>query len=187
MSVMVTLGRSLRRTPGVRFFGSTITRMVAVGDKIPSATVFDGSPGNAVDLSKETQHGKSIIIGVPGAFSPGCTASHVPGYLRQLRLFNEKGVDKFFIVAVNDPFVVKAWSKDLLENIAGEQVKFLADAKADLTTALDLKFDATKVFGNERSKRYALVVQDGKVVKTFVEPDNAGINVSDATKVLSQI
>lgn len=185
---MFQLSRSIARPQLLaRTFTSSAPKYVSVGDKIPSASLFEASPGNTVDLAKESAEGKSIIIGIPGAFSPACSASHIPGYLKNLRGFNEKGYTKFFIVAVNDPFVTKAFGDKLLENtVANDQLRFLSDPKGEFNRSLDLLFDATKVFGNERSKRYALLVEDGKVTQTFVEPDNAGIDVSEASKVLSQ-
>ncbi|CAK7901662.1 peroxiredoxin Ahp1p [[Candida] anglica] len=182
---MFNLTRSTFRPAQLRQFSNSAARFVAVGDKIPDIALFENSPGNQVDLSEETAQGKSVIIGVPGAFSPACSASHVPGYLKHLRQFNEKGYKKFFVVSVNDAFVQKAWGDSLLgSEIAGAQITFLADPAAEFTTALDLKFDASKFFGNERSKRYALLVEDGKVAKTFIEPDNVSVEVSDAEKVL---
>ncbi|KAF6063209.1 Redoxin family protein [Candida albicans] len=129
---------------------------VSIGDKVPATPVFEGSPGNDINLAEETASGKTILIGVPGAFSPACSASHVPGYIKNIRAFNDKGYQRFFVVAVNDPF------------------------------ELDLLFDARKAFGNERSKRYALIIEDGKVVKSFVEPDNTSVDVSAAQKVLEE-
>lgn len=175
------------RAQSIRGFRTSTPLGVQVGDKLPLSTLFLDSPGNAVDLSAEIGNSKAVIVGVPGAYSPGCSKSHVPGYLNKLRAFNEKGYSKIFVVAVNDPFVMSAWGKDLSENsISSEQVKFLSDSKGEFVGALDLKFDATKVFGNERSKRFALLIEDGSVKQAFVEPDNAGINVSDSEKVLQQ-
>lgn len=179
--------RNSLRTQVYRSFGTTTRNMVAIGDKIPAVNLYEGSPGNTFNIAEEAAKGKALIIGVPGAFSPACSSSHVPGYLRNLRQFNDKGVDKFYVVAINDPFVMKAWGDVLTLNIFSDQIKFLADPRGEFTEALDLKFDASKVFGNERSKRYALYTEDGKVAKTFIEPDNTSVNVSDATKVLSEI
>lgn len=178
--------RSIIRPQLVRPFSSTTARFVAVGDKIPSTTLFEGSPGNQVDLAEEAKEGKSVIVGIPGAFSPACSASHVPGYIKNLRAFNEKGYNKFFVVAVNDAFVTKAFGDSLLETVGTNQVRFLADAKGEFSKELDVLFDASKFFGNERSKRYALLVEDGEVKKTFVEPDNTSVDVSDASKVLDK-
>ncbi|CAI5757894.1 unnamed protein product [Candida verbasci] len=159
----------------------------AKGDSIPSTTLYDGSPGNDINLAEETAHGKSILIGIPGAFSPACSASHVPGYLKNLRAFNDKGFSKFFIISVNDPFVMKSFGNYLTQELFTNQVKFLADSRGEFSKELGVVFDATKVFGNERSKRYALVVEDGKIVDSFIEPDNTSVDVSDATKVLKSL
>ncbi|EAZ63834.1 putative thioredoxin peroxidase [Scheffersomyces stipitis CBS 6054] len=162
-------------------------RSISVGAKIPSTIVYENSPGNQVNLAEEVAEGKSIIIGVPGAFSPACSSSHVPGFIKRLRGFNEKGFQKFFVVAVNDAFVTKAWGDALLgSTVAGAQIKFLADPSGAFTKDLDLLFDATKFFGNERSRRYALIVEDGTVTKTFVEPDNTSVVVSDSANVLEE-
>lgn len=176
--------RSFAKPQFFRNFSGSAARFVSVGDKIPTVTLFEGSPGNEVVLAEEAASGKSIIIGVPGAFSPACLASHVPGYLKQLRQFNEKGYSSFYVVGVNDAFVMKAWGDSLLSTIGTDQIRFLADPKGEFTSSLDLLFDASKFFGNERSKRYALLVEDGTVTGTFVEPDNVSVDVSGAEEVL---
>lgn len=168
-----------------RSVSNSIARFVSSGTAIPSINLFDGSPGTSVDLTSELES-KAVIIGVPGAFSPGCTATHIPAYLSNLRGFNEKGYKQFFIVSVNDAFVTKAWSDSLLRQVGTNQVKFLADPSGEFTSSLDLLFDATKIFGNKRSKRYALLVEDGKVTQSFVEPDNTSVDVSAAEKVLEK-
>lgn len=162
-------------------------RFVSTGDSIPQVTLFDGSPGNEVNLAEEAGSGKAIVIGVPGAFSPACLASHIPGYLNHLRDFNEKGIKKFFVVAVNDAFVVKAWGQDVLSNVGTNQVRFLADPLGAFAKEWDVLFDASKFFGNHRSKRFAAVVEDGKVVKAYVEPDNTSVKVSAASELLKDV
>ncbi len=95
-----------------------------------------------------------------------------------------KNAGKVFVVAVNDPFVTKAWAEKLdPEGKSG--FRFIADPACKFTKALSLDFDGTAIFGNERSKRYALLVDGGKVIQKFVEPDNTGIDVSKAEKVLA--
>lgn len=189
ITMLSTIFRSAKTatTPLSRGFATSMTRLVAVGDAIPKVNVYEDSPGNVVDIAEATKEGKSVIIGIPGAFSPACSASHVPGFLKNLRGFNEKGYEKFFVVAVNDPFVTSAFKKELLENTVGSnQLKFLADSQGEFSKQLDVLFDATKIFGNPRSARYALLVDNGKVIKTFIEPDNTSIDVSDAAKVLAE-
>ncbi|EMG47809.1 PRDX5 Peroxiredoxin-5 [Candida maltosa Xu316] len=183
---MFSLAKSFPKVQLTQSIRNSLRTYVAVGDKIPSTTVFEGAPNNEVNLADETASGKSIIIGVPGAFSTACSATHVPAYIRRIRAFNDKNFHKLFIVSVNDAFVTKAWGDQLLDSVAGEQIRFIADPKGDFTKELDLLFDASKFFGNERSKRYALIVEDGQVVKSFVEPDNTSVNVSSAENVLEE-
>lgn len=164
-----------------RSFSTSFAALLATGDKVPSASLFEGSPGNDVNLAAETQSGKSIVIGVPGAFSPACSASHVPGYLSNLKKFQDAGVSQIFVVGVNDAFVMKAWGESIDKN---HSLKFLADPKGEFTKEWGVLFDASKFFGNERSKRYAALVEDGKVTAAFVEPDNVSVEVSAAENVL---
>lgn len=170
-----------------RNFSQSAVRAVAVGDKIPTASLYEGSPGNDVNLSEELAQKKALIVGVPGAFSPACSASHVPGYVKELQLLAKKGVNDVYVVAVNDPFVTKAWVESILGDKGASQIKFLSDPRGEFTGSWDLLFDATKVFGNQRSARYAVLVENGQVTKTFVEPDNTSVNVSAADKVTSQL
>ncbi|EMC95550.1 hypothetical protein BAUCODRAFT_148449 [Baudoinia panamericana UAMH 10762] len=162
-----------------RHFHSSPRPFVQVGDAIPDIELREGSPGNKVSLAKELK-AKGIIIGVPGAFSPACSASHLPGYVNFPGL---KDAGQVFVVSVNDPFVMKAWAATLDEG-SKSGIRFLADPHAEFTTALDLQFDASSIFGQPRSKRYALVIEDGKVKEAHIEPDNTGVSVSTAESVL---
>ncbi|ODQ78036.1 hypothetical protein BABINDRAFT_40195 [Babjeviella inositovora NRRL Y-12698] len=179
---MFALKRSIPRT-FTRGFKTSTPAFLQAGDSIPATAVLEGSPGNSVNLADETAVGKSVIIGVPGAFSPACSASHVPGFIAKMNQFVTKGYDKFFVVAHNDVFVMKAWGASL---DAPDQVRFIADHKGEFGKASDLLFDASKFFGNERYKRSAILVNNGKVVKTFVEPDNVSVDVSSAEKVIKE-
>lgn len=169
-----------RAIGAARSFKSSARFNVAVGDSIPSVELVESSPGNKVDLAKELKTGKGVVVGVPAAFSPACSSSHVPGYVNHPAL---KNAGKVFVVSVNDPFVMGAWAT-ALDPTGSSGIRFLADPHGALTSALDLSFDSAAIFGNARSKRYALVVEDGKVVQAHVEPDNTGLNVSAAEKVL---
>ncbi|KAG9517200.1 peroxiredoxin, partial [Aureobasidium melanogenum] len=168
------------RTPLVnRSFHASAPIMVKVGDSIPDIELMEDSPGNKVSIPKLLK-GKGLIIGVPAAFSPSCSESHIPGYINYKNL---KDAGDVFVVSVNDPFVMKAWAHDLdADKKSG--IRFLADPDCKFTKALDLDFDATPVLGNHRSKRYALVIEDGKVKEAHVEPDNTGMSVSVVEKVL---
>ncbi|TEA12086.1 Peroxiredoxin-5 [Colletotrichum sidae] len=168
--------------PMARAFSSTPRASVKVGDVIPDTPVFvEGSPGNKVNLHEEFSKVKNgLIIGVPAAFSPACSATHVPSYINHPKL---KEAGAVFVVSVNDPFVMKAWGEQL--DPAGETgIRFLGDPAAEFTKLFDLDFESAQIFGNTRSKRYTLVIEDGKVKKAHVEPDNIGTSVSLADKVL---
>lgn len=189
---MFSLSRAIQRPQLVNVTKNSLVRnsfrsYAAIGDRIPSISVYEGSPGNDVNLAEEASSGKAVVIGIPGCFSPACSSTHVPGYIKNIRAFNDKGYFQFYVVSVNDAFVTKAWGEKLLgHNVAGAQIRFLADPKGEFTKELDLLFDASKFFGNERSKRYALLVEDGKIVKTFIEPDNTSVTISAADKVLEE-
>ncbi|CEP20877.1 unnamed protein product [Cyberlindnera jadinii] len=172
------------RLSALRNFSSSARAFLQAGDSIPSvSTLREGSPGNEVDLAELTKSGKSIIVGVPGAFSPACSASHVPGYINNLEKFESKGY-KVFVTGVNDSFVFKAWAESLN---APESVRFIADPSGDFAKASDLAIDASKFFGGVRAKRFALIVDNGEVVKQLDEPDNFSVNVSSAENVLKEI
>merc|ERR1712180_430061 len=113
------------RQAGLRFIqtSNSVNMPVKVGDKLPSVDLFDGAPDSKVntgDLSK----GKTVIFGVPGAFTPTCSKDHVPGFLGLVDDLKAKGVDNIVCVSVNDPFVMDAWAKDL---DPGKKIRFLAD------------------------------------------------------------
>lgn len=163
-----------------RLFHASAPAFVSVGDQLPNADLVEGSPGNKVNLAKELSSGKGIVIGVPAAFSPSCSESHIPGYINSSKL---KDAGKVFVVSVNDPFVMKAWGKSL-DPDGSSGIRFLGDPSLSFTKALDLSFDGASIFGGDRSKRYALKIENGAVKEAHVEPDNTGLNVSAAEKVL---
>ncbi|KIW69025.1 hypothetical protein PV04_04929 [Phialophora macrospora] len=172
--------RTASSKPFIRSFSSTPAIMVKEGDSIPNIDLYEDSPGNKVNLSQELASGKGVVIGVPAAFSPSCSDTHVPGYIASDKL---KDAGKVFVVSVNDAFVMKAWAKSLDES-KKSGIRFLADPAGEFTRAWDVEFDAAKILGNNRSKRYAVVTENGKVVKVAVEPDNTGVTISAAEKVL---
>ena len=112
------------------------------------------------------------MIGVPAAFSPGCSETHIPGYIARPDKLEEFG-KKVYIIVVNDAFVTNAWAKTLETEKAG--ITILGDADGTFVGKLDVAFDATPVLGNKRSKRFAIRTEDGKVTKVAVEPDNTGV------------
>ena len=173
--------RATRATMAPRPFHTTRPLRVNVGDEIPNLEVLvEGSPGNKVNLAEEFKKADGIIVGVPAAFSGACSESHVPSYITHP---NIKSVGQVFVVSVNDAFVMKAWG-EAMDPAKSTGFRFLGDPAAEFTKALDLDFDSTAIFGNRRSKRYALVVENGKVKSVHVEKDNTGTNDSMANKVL---
>ncbi|OTB01966.1 hypothetical protein M426DRAFT_323052 [Hypoxylon sp. CI-4A] len=163
-----------------RPFHSTPRAFVKVGEAIPSLELQEDSPGNKVNLAQEFESVNGVIVGVPAAFSGACSQKHVPSYIQHPKLREAGSV---FVVSVNDAFVMKAWA-DQLDPTHESGIRFLADPAGEFTKALDLSFDAPAIFGGARAKRYALVVENGKVKSIHVEPDNTGTDVSMADKVL---
>ncbi|KAI6368039.1 hypothetical protein MCOR25_004722 [Pyricularia grisea] len=169
------------RTTARRGFHTTRPAFVKVGDPLPDAEcLVEGSPGNKVNIAKEFSLNNGLIIGVPAAFSGACSTSHIPSYMKHPKI---KDVGQVFVVSVNDAFVMKAWAEQM--DPAGDSgFRFLGDPQGVFTKTLDLDFDGKAIFGNDRSKRYALVIENGRVKSAHVEPDNTGTNVSMADKVL---
>lgn len=154
--------------------------MVQVGDAVPSVILSEGTPDNKINLDKELAEGKGLVIGVPAAFSPTCSDTHIPEYIKSASL---SSAGKVFVVSVNDAFVMNAWGKSLdPEKSSG--IRFLADAGAALTKAWSVDFDASSVLGGVRSKRYAITTENGKVSSIHIEPDNTGLNVCAARQIL---
>ncbi len=158
---------------------------IKVGDSIPSMTVtvatVDGPEEASTD---ELFRGKTVVLfGVPGAFTPTCSARHIPGYVDNAAALAGKGVDTVACMAVNDAFVLKAWAK---EQNAGEAVLMLADGSADLTRAMGLELDLTQRGMGVRCQRFALVAKDGRVTHLAVEQPGA-FDVSSAESVLASL
>jgi peroxiredoxin len=158
---------------------------IQVGDKIPSIVLqqktADGvQPIKTDDLFK----GKRVVLfAVPGAFTPTCSAKHLPGFVQNADALKKKGVDAVACVAVNDAFVMDAWGKS--QNADGK-VLMLADGSAQFAKAVGLDLDLMDKGLGMRSQRYAMVVNDGKVEKLFVE-QGGKFEVSSAENVLSQL
>ncbi|EDO16918.1 hypothetical protein Kpol_1020p26 [Vanderwaltozyma polyspora DSM 70294] len=157
-----------------------------IGDRIPKgvAGIQENSPGNTIDIGEEVSNGKNIIIGLPAAFSPACSSSHVPGFIKHLKEFENKGFSKILVTTVNDSFVTKAWSESLN---CPKEIRIIADTQGNFAKKGGYLFDAKNVLGNERSMRYVLIVEDGIVVKEFLEPDKIGLKVSSAENVINSL
>merc|ERR1719384_1797593 len=165
----------------LRAFSTSSRSMVKVGDALPNVQLTEGTPTDTVKVNELFKGKKGVLFGVPGAFTPGCSKTHLPGYVAAAADLKAGGVDEIVCVSVNDPFVMEAWGKD---QSAGGKVRMLADTTADLTKALGLELDLTAVLGNVRCKRFSMVVEDGKVTKLNVEPDGTGLTCSLADKII---
>ncbi|WP_424135551.1 peroxiredoxin [Roseomonas chloroacetimidivorans] len=158
---------------------------IKTGDTIPSVKLMQASAEGPkeVDTASLLGNGTVVLFGVPGAFTPTCSAKHLPGFVQQAAALKAKGVDTVACVAVNDAFVMQAWAKD--QGVADEVV-MLADGSANFIKALGLEMDLTARGMGVRSQRFALVAKDGKVTYVGVEQPGA-FEVSSAEAVIAQL
>lgn len=165
--------------------------MIKVGDTLPSTTLMEYSEvegegcsigPNPVDVAKAVA-GKTIaLFALPGAFTPTCSAKHVPGYVELADDFKAAGVDEIWCLSVNDAFVMGAWARD--QKVAGK-VRMLADGSADFAKATGLTLDLTGRGMGLRSNRYSMLVKDGLVQTLNIEAPGK-FEVSDAQTLLAQ-
>jgi len=148
---------------------------IQVGDKLPAGTVTEfidtEQPGctigpNAFQVGDLVKGKRIIIFGLPGAFTPTCSAKHVPSYVSAYDQLKAKGIDEIWCLSVNDAFVMNAWGKD---QKVGSKVRMMADGSAELTRKMGLELDLTGRGMGIRSQRYAMLVEDGVVKKIAVE------------------
>ena len=166
--------------------------MIKVGDKLPAGSLNEfmeveangcAIGPNSFDISKETA-GKTIaLFALPGAYTPTCSAQHVPGYVQHADALKAAGVDEIWCVSVNDAFVMGAWGRDLH---TGGKVRMMADGSADFTKATGLTLDLTTRGMGLRSNRYSMLVVDG-VVKALNVEGPGKFEVSDAQTMLGQV
>jgi len=155
---------------------------IKVGETLPAATVKEDNPEMTITLNNLP--GRNIILGVPAAFSPPCS-SQLPAYLEKYEEFKGKGIRGIYVVAVNDAFVTKAWKEKLASG--GTPVHFIADDTSAFTAGLGLIFDASPLLGGPRSKRYALIVDEGRVTHIAVEQNAPDVTVTAADVILAQV
>lgn len=158
---------------------------IQVGDKIPEGTLMtmtaDGPKSVSTD---EIFSGKKVVLfAVPGAFTPGCSKQHLPGFVQKADDIKSKGVDTIACLAVNDAFVMDAWAKD---QGVGDKVMMLADGNADYVKKLGLDLDASGMGLGTRSKRFSMVVNDG-VVDSLNVDESGGVEKSAAENTMAAL
>jgi peroxiredoxin len=159
---------------------------IKVGDRLPEAKFrVMGPDGPAVKSTADIFKGKKVVLfAVPGAFTPTCSNNHLPGFLQNADAFKQKGIDTIAVTGVNDVFVMDAWKK---ASGAGGKIEFLSDGNGEFAKALDMTLDGSGFGLGTRSKRYAMLVDDGVVKKLNVEDVAGKAEVSGAENLLKQI
>jgi peroxiredoxin len=159
---------------------------IKVGDRLPEAKFrVMGPDGPAAKTADEIFKGKKVVLfAVPGAFTPTCSNNHLPGFLKNADAIKAKGVDTIAVTGVNDVFVFDAWKK---ATGAGGKIEFLADGNGEFAKALDLALDGSAAGLGIRSKRYAMLVEDGVVTKLNIEDAPGKAENSGAENLLKQM
>ena len=158
---------------------------IQVGDTVPAATLMKMTEaGPAPVTTEELFGGRTVaLFSVPGAFTPTCSAKHLPGFVDHAGAFKSKGVDEIACISVNDVFVMGAWGKSA--NV-GDNVTMLADGNGDFVKALGLTMDGSKFGMGLRGQRFSMLVKDGKVTELNIE-DPGAFKVSSAEHMLEQL
>lgn len=168
--------------------------MIQIGDALPSVTLSEFSEiegegcsigPNPVDLQSAAKDKTIAVFGLPGAFTPTCSAQHVPGYLKQYDALRAAGVDEIWCISVNDAFVMGAWAR---EQKSVGKVRMIADGAAEFARATGLTLDLTSRGMGMRSCRYSMLVKNGKVASLNVEqPGKYDVSSADAMLALPQL
>ncbi|HKL05491.1 MAG TPA: peroxiredoxin [Roseovarius sp.] len=158
---------------------------ISKGDTLPDATLLQmGADGpEEVELADKTKGRKVVIFAVPGAYTPTCHSAHVPSFTRTKDQFDAKGVDEVICVSVNDPFVMGAWGEATGATAAG--ITMLGDPESSFTKAIGMDFTAPPVGLMARSKRYAMLVEDGKISLLHEEENPGACEVSAGEAMLA--
>lgn len=159
---------------------------IQVGDRLPAVNLKQLTADGIKDvpITELTKGKKVVLFAVPGAFTPTCSEKHLPGFVEQAEAIKAKGVDAILCVAVNDPFVLSAWEK--ARNVGGK-VNILSDGNAEFTRAIGLDLDASGFGLGTRSKRYAMVVDDGVVKALKIEDVPTQAEKSSAAAILAAL
>lgn len=159
---------------------------ISTGDRVPPVTFKVLTDDGLQDIASDDyfKGKKTALFAVPGAFTPTCSAKHVPSYLSQAAALKAKGVDQIACISVNDAFVMKAWGE--AQSVAGT-IDMLADGNGEFARATGLTLDGTGFGLGERSTRFSMIVDDGAVTALNVEENPAEMTVSGAPHMLSQL
>jgi len=166
--------------------------MIAVGQKLPNATIYEfineetegcSLGPNAFEVEKLAAGKKIVMFALPGAYTPTCSAKHVPGYVEHFDAIKAKGVDEIWCLSVNDPFVMGAWGRD---QKVGNKIRMFGDGSGEFTKKLGLELDLTARGLGVRSDRYAMIIEDG-VVKSLDREAPGQFEVSDAASILKKL
>jgi glutaredoxin/glutathione-dependent peroxiredoxin len=158
---------------------------IDLGNKIPDVEVKimkDGKP-ESVQTGEVLGTGKVVLFAVPGAFTPGCSKIHLPGYVQHGDELKAKGIDTIVCVSVNDPWVMEAWGES---QGVGNDIVMLADGNGEFTKAMGLEFDGSGAGLSIRSQRYAAVIDDGVLTELEVEA-SPGVDVSSCENILTKV
>jgi len=158
---------------------------IKVGDKVPDVEVRTMGPEGptAVRTGEVLGSGKVVLFAVPGAFTPGCSKIHLPGFVSGADELKRRGIDTIACIGVNDAWVMDAWGK---AQGADDKILMLADGNGEFAAAMGLSFDGSGIGLGTRSQRYAAVIEDGTILKLDVE-QKPGVDVSSCESVLEQL
>jgi len=167
-----------------RYLSTSISLKMKVGDVLPSINLHENTPGTNVNINELFAGKKGILFAVPGAFTPGCSKTHLPGYISEAENLKNAGIELVVCVSVNDAFVMGAWGE---AHGAESKVKMLADPSGEFTRAVGMEIDLSAPLGTKRSKRYAAIIEDSTVLELKEEPDGTGLTCSLASSVLEHL
>lgn len=155
----------------MKFIPSTIVPIIKEGESLNC---------NLFDILKNK---KVVIFGVPGAFTPTCSEKHLPGFINLFQTIKKKGIDDIFCLSVNDPFVMQSWLLSYTEN---HNIIGIADGNGEITKLLDLISDKSSNFMGNRCTRFAMIVENNLILRTFIE-ESGKLDVSSAENILSKL
>eukprot|EP00208_Stichococcus_sp_RCC1054_P006183 CAMPEP_0206137696 /NCGR_PEP_ID=MMETSP1473-20131121/2768_1 /ASSEMBLY_ACC=CAM_ASM_001109 /TAXON_ID=1461547 /ORGANISM="Stichococcus sp, Strain RCC1054" /LENGTH=163 /DNA_ID=CAMNT_0053530897 /DNA_START=31 /DNA_END=522 /DNA_ORIENTATION=- len=161
-----------------------MTTEAKAGDKLPAVTLYEGDFDTKILLTDLFKGKKGALFGVPGAFTPICTKTHLPSFVDDYEKLKEAGAEVIACITVNDPWVTAAWAESAH---AEGKVKVLADPKNEVATAMGVVWDISNLFGHDRSKRFSAVIADNEIKTINVEPSNNGLACSISSTIIDQL